>query len=251
MISFKKQKSGVRSDETGSALVYILIAIALLALLTVTFMEPSSQQTTSQSTFKTVAGVENQIELIRSAIQQCVLSYPKGDPTIVTGGGSPTDPGAKKNYPINPDSDHYVSATPGKSGDRLVKNIRCPGNNPGGANQDDHALIFTGSDGKYLPPPPDLFGDWQYYNGTDGVFFWIASDKTDAFIKASLTKIDGKYAECEMDVIDTSDAPAGAKDLDAAGDVECPANNVCLRLRMIKNPGAVYNGDADNDESGC
>lgn len=119
-----------RAPENGSALVYILIAIALLAALTFTFMEPSSQQTSSQNTFKTQTALQGQIDMIRSAVQECVLSYPKGDKTIDTS-GSGSDPGARDNYPINPDSTHYTAATPGRSGDRLVKNIRCPGNNPG------------------------------------------------------------------------------------------------------------------------
>lgn len=242
---------GQGQSERGSALVYILIAIALLALLTFTFMEPSSQQTTSQNTFKAGSNIKSQAELIRSSIMECVISYPRGDSTISISGGGATDPGARRNYPINPDSNHYTSATPGKAGNRYVKNMRCPGNNPGGVNRMNHALIYGGSDGKFLPPPPDLFSDWQLYNGTDGVFFWIATDKTDAFLKAALEKLDSEFAECEADLVDTSDSPAGAKDLDAAATVTCPSGNLCFRVRMIKNPSAVYNGDAEGDESGC
>src|SRR5690606_21998012 len=140
------------SNESGSALVYILIAIALLAALTFTFMEPSSQQTSSQNTFKMVSNMEAQINMIQSSIQECVLSYPRGDSTIdVTVSGS--DPYARDNYPINPNSSHYTTATPGQSGDRLVRNMRCPGNNPGSPNDKNHALVFGGAAGKFLPPP--------------------------------------------------------------------------------------------------
>lgn len=235
-----------RKHEKGSALIYILIAIALLAVLTITFMEPSSQQTSSQNTFKTLTEVESQSNVIRSALQECVLSYPRGDAAIDnTGGGS--DPGARKNYPINPDSTYYATATPGRSGDREVRNIRCPGNNPGGANVDDHELIFAGGEGKFLPPPPDLFGEWQYYNGTDGIFFWTATDKSDAFLLAALSKLDDKFAECEADIID---ATGGAEDLNSGGDLECAGTNVCFRVWMImNNTVAVFNGDADGDET--
>ncbi|MGB4057361.1 MAG: hypothetical protein WBK77_04690 [Alphaproteobacteria bacterium] len=239
-----------RACEKGSALVYILIAIALLAALTVTFMEPSSQQTSTQNTFKTLAEVEGQANVIRASIQECVLAYPKGDNTIDNGGGG-TDPGARKNYPINPNSAHYATATPGQSGDRLVRNIRCPGNNPGGANKDDHELIFTGQEGKFLPPAPDLFSDWQFYNETDGIFFWADTDKTDAFLLTALSKLDEKFGECEADIIDTSDAPAGAKDLDSLGVVECAAGHVCFRVWLVKKSSAVFNGDVDGDEAGC
>ncbi len=247
-----------RKAEKGSALVYILIAIALLAALTITFMEPSSQQASSQNTFKTLTEIESQSSMIRAAVQECVLAYPRGDKCIndnpaaycTTAAG--TDPGARENYPINPDSAFYANATPAEAGNRFVRNIRCPGNNPGQtADHDDHELIFTGNDGKYLPPAPDLFNDWQFYNGTDGVFFWTETDKTDAFLLTAMAKLDEKFSECEADIVDTSDAPAGAKDLDSDTTLTCPANNVCFRVWMIKNGSAVFNGDADGDEAGC
>ncbi len=234
-----------RADESGSALVYILIAIALLAALTITFMEPSSQQTSSQNTFKTLTEVESQEALIRSAIQECVLSYPKGDPTIVNSGGSPEDEGARKTFPIKPNSTHFTGATILPTVDRLVKDIRCPGNNPGGVNMKEHALIFSGANGRLLPPPPALFSDWQYYNGNDGIFFWTETDKTDAFLEAALKKLDEQYSECETDIVD---ARSSAQDLDDDGDVQCPSGSVCFRSWMIKTSSAVFNGDTDLDE---
>ncbi|MEM7650891.1 MAG: hypothetical protein AAF204_02270 [Pseudomonadota bacterium] len=239
----------MRASETGSALVYILIAIALLAALTVSFMEPSSQQTSSQNTFRTTAALQGQIDTIRSAIQECVLIYPNGDPTINTAPVG-SDPNPNTRYPINPDSTHYTSATPGRSGDRLVRNMRCPGNITT-ANAYDHALVFTGASGKFLRPAPDLFGDWQIYNGEDGVFYWTETDKTDAFVVSALEKLDEKFSECEADVIDTSVAPAGAKDLDSNSLLTCPANNLCFRVWVIQNGTAVFNGDANTDETSC
>ncbi len=235
-----------RASETGSALVYILIAIALLAALTITFMEPSSQQTSSQNTFKTVTEVQSQESLIRSAIQQCVLSYPKGDQTIVNTGGGSTDDGARKTFPLKPNSTHFTGATIGPTAGRLVKDIRCPGNNPGNpGDENEHALIFSGADGKLLPPAPALFQDWQYYNGDDGVFFWTETNKTDAFLEAALKKLDEQYAECETDIVD---ARGSAQDFDSDGTVECPAGSVCFRSWMIRTASAVFNGDTDGDE---
>ena len=231
-----------RASEKGSALVYILIAIALLAALTVSFMEPSSQQTSSQNTFKTVAALQGQVDSIRAAIQECVLLYPEGDRCInnhtPTGHCTTTttsDPGARENYPINPDSTHYTNATPARSGDRLVRNLRCPGNNGGeNANHDDHELLFSGAAGKFLPPAPDLFEDWQYYNGEDGVFYWTRTTKSDAFVNAALQKLDAKFSTCEADIID---ATGGALDLDSetTPQTECAAGNVCFRIWLISN----------------
>jgi len=248
-IKLQTKRASARKGEKGSALVYILIAIALLAALTVSFMEPSSQQTSSQNTFKTAVALQGQVDMIRSAIQECVLSYPQGDITIdntVSG----TDPGARKNYPIKPNSTHFTGADVGPTTDPLVSEIRCSGDQ-NGADPNDHDMIFGGSSGKFMQPPPDLFDPWQYYNGTDGIYFWTETDKTDAFILSALAKLDDNFSECEADVIDAS---GGAIDLDSAAtaQTQCPDGHVCFRVRMITNePAAEYNGDTDSDEAGC
>lgn len=243
-----ERSNGERASETGSALVYILIAIALLAALTISFMEPSSQQTSSQNTFKTSTNLQGQTDTIRSAIQECILLYPEGDNTIDTASDG-TDPGADDMFPINPNSDHYASATIDQSGDRLVKNIRCPGDSTT-SNAYDHALIFGSTSGKFMPPQPDLFEEWQYYNGNDGVYFWTESTKSDAFILSALETLDEKYSECEADVID---ATSSAIDLDSAATAEtqCTSGSVCFRVWMKINDSAEYNGDTDSDETSC
>lgn len=216
----------------GSALVYILIAIALLAALTVTFMQPSGQQTTSQSAFRTTADLEAQANQIRAVIQKCVLSFPQGDNNI-------PDPGVRKNYPIDPDSAYYNGASPGRSGDQRVKNIRCPGNNPGSPNEKDHALLFSASTGDFLPPKPDLFDDWEYYNGDGGIFFWTKTNKTDPFIAAALEKLDDKYSECEADVIDATGGNVNFEN----GGTRCPNGYTCFRMIVLKGDDTDYYGD--------
>lgn len=240
-----KVKNYRSKTESGSALVYILIAIALLAALTFTFMEPASQQTSSQNTFKTISAVESQIHLIRSAIQQCILTYPRGDTTI--NASSTTDQGANDIYPINPNSSHFSSAAPGQSGDRLVRNIRCSGHNATG-NAEDHVRIFSGQSGRFLPPAPPLFSDWQYYNGDDGIFFWLETDKSDLYIRSALAKLDDKYSECEVDIVDAS---TSAENLDSNGDVQCTSGSLCFRMFMITTASATYRGDEDGDEVSC
>ncbi len=237
----KPKGAAVRHSERGSALVYILIAIALLAALTFTFMEPSSQQTSSQNTFRTVTAVQSQMDVIRSAIQECVLTYPNGDPNIDTS-GTGSDPNARVNYPINPDSTYYTAATPGRSGNQLVSAIRCPGDNPGGANVANHARVFSGASGKFLPPPPDLFQAWEYYNGEDGVFFYTRTDKSDSFLISALEKLDDKYSECETDIID---ATASAVNMESNTAFSCPSGSVCFRAWMIMNGTAVH------QDAGC
>jgi hypothetical protein len=242
----KAGKGYARAGERGSALIYILIAIALLAALTVAFMGSSNQQTQSQNSFKLVSELQSQIEFIRSTVQECVLTHPGGDATIdISSGGS--DPDADRRYPIKPNSAHFTDATIHPTAGRLVKDLRCPGNpgdQPGDTvatpnNAINHAPIFGGSTGKFMPPPPALFDDWQWYNGTDGVFMWISTSKSDAFIQSAFDKLNDGFAPCEADKIDASGGSPVA--LDAAGTVSCAAGDTCFRVWIkTSDTSAVY-----------
>ena len=234
-------KQGMKtSTEQGSALVYILIAIALLAALTVSFMEPSSQQSQGQNTFKMVSEINSQAELIRTSIQECVLVYPGGDSTAIGTGDQKNQP-----YPLRP-SDAFFDAQCGageSAADDTIGGIRCPGN-PG--NDACHLDIFGGTSGKFVPPRPSLFSsDWQYYAGDDGVFIWIETNKSDPYIQTALDKLDASYATCETDIIDAS---AAQEDMDSevADYAVCPAGSKCFRLWLITKATAVY-----PDEIGC
>lgn len=221
-----------KTAQKGSALIYILIAIALLAALTATFMDDSSQQTTSQNAFNTVTDLNTQINFIRSAIQECVLTYPQGDASIATAFTPP--------YPFNPGSAYFSAAPCSCQATPATNNaaslLRCPGN-PGNSNQ--HAVIFGGSSGKFLPPPPKLFTEWQYFNGADGVFFYTRTDKTDSYLATALTKLDDQFSECEADVIVTAGSAWNMTTLGASGP-NCPANNRCFRIWLIAQPQNIY-----------
>ena len=256
----QNKKRAFQNNETGSALVYILIAIALLAALTVSFMEPSSQQTSSQNTFKTVAGVQGQIDVIRSAIQECVLIYPNGDSTIPDNGAAGyQDDGYNRPYPLDPDNTHMDASYRAAVGNKNVAEIRCPGNNDGAADQ--HLKVFSGGAGKFLPPPPDLFEPWRYYNGPDGVFYWIETEKSDAFVTAALEKLDAKFSDCETDVIVANGA---AVDLDSTGRAGASCNtdgtgdSTCFRVWMVTDNDDTDYGGAETtatstypDETAC
>ena len=237
----RRSRNG-RSGEHGSALVYILIAIALLAALTVTFMEPSSQQVTSHNTFETVSTLNTQINFVRSSVQECVLTYPAGESGITSATNFP--------YPVNPSSTYLTSP----DANDQVRNIRCPGN-PGGSST-DHADIFASSSGKFLPPPPSLFGEWVYHNGADGVFFYTQTDNSDAFLQTAMQKLDDQFSECEADVIDASGGDIELTTTAGASDPKCINNSstsTCFRVWMIIQAAAAgaYNGDTDGDEGSC
>ncbi len=238
-----------RLSERGSALIYILIAVALLAALTVSFMEPSSQQTQSQNSFKIYSELGSQASFIQSAIQECIIGHSEGDSTLTA-----TE---QKNvpYPINPNDSFFDNegVTPGSAADDTIDGIRCPGN-PG--DDPDHAEIFSGVSGKFMPPPPPLFGEWQYYSGDDGVFFYIATDKTDAYIQTAFEKLDEKYAVCEADVID---ATGGAVNMSTdtapvaggTGVRTCPNGSTCFRVWVISRASALYQAGGPEDTAGC
>lgn len=241
-MNFQKNNKMKSAAEHGSAFVYILIAIALLAALTTSFMRPSSQQTTAQQSFKTISNLKSQIEFIRSTIQQCVISNPDGDRGA--NGSSGLIGTSNTPYPINPSSTYLASPD---ANDQL-QHIRCPGD-PGTSN--DHADIFTGRTGKFLPPPPDLFEDWIYNNNADGVFIYNSTDKTDAFLDTALQKLDDEFSECEADIIDATAGDIELTSTATASDPECPSGSKCFRLWLVTQPSAVYNGDTDGEEASC
>lgn len=223
------------SPQRGSALVYILIAIALLAALTSTFMDSSSQQTSSQNAVTLAAQIKSQADLISSAINECTLTYPQGDAgtagLTTVGQHQPLQP-----YPLMPNNTYLASPVSSTA----VSYLRCPGN-PGNSN--NYAPLFGGTSGKFLPPAPNLFGEWTYYNHTDGVFFFIMTDKTDAFIETALKAVDSKYSACESQYID---ARAGAVAFSIAGARTCAAGFQCLRIWIAPRTPTLYPG-----ETGC
>ncbi len=219
-------------------------------------MQPSNQQASSQNTVRAHTDLKSQIDFMRSAIQECVISYPKGDRCINDNAAAAycnnpagvSDAGARNHYPLDPASTHYTNATPGPTATHLASDIRCPGNNGGeNGNHDDHAPLFGGASGKFMPPKPDLFEDWQYYSGNDGVFIWTYTTKTDPFIISALTKLDEEFSECEADVI-TGGATVY---LDSDDTYLCAANSICFRVRLLTTGSATWEGDTDTDESGC
>lgn len=230
-------------SQSGSALIYILVAIALLAVLTASLMDSSSQQTQSQNQTNLVSEISSQVSLISSSIQECVLSYPDQDSSLTST--------QQKNapYPIQPADTYFSTSTPAAAANNNLQNIRCPGN-PGGTGltRKNHALIFGGSSGKFLPPPPNLFTAWEYYNGDDGIFFFTSTNKSDSYITSALTKLNAKYSKCEADVIDATASPVNLSSdttSGASGVRTCPSGYKCFRYWIIHKTSSVAK------EAGC
>jgi len=215
------------SSQRGGALIYILIAIALLAALTGTFLNSGGQSTRTQSAFKLATELNSQSRVIRSGIQDCILRYPQGDDAI-------TETGYIDPYPLNPDSNdsEYSSY---KVADRYASEIRCPGA--------AYIKVFGESLSGFLPPQPGLLEPWVYFNGSEtiegqafnGVFFQIESDKSDPFIGESMAKADTLYSACEVDY-QIGDGTNG-----------CSNGAQCLRFWIIRRGGGPTADGSPNE----
>ena len=213
-------------SQDGSALIYILIGIALIGTLTATMLNGSKQNAASQKSFQLAHKMEADIKFIEAAIQECIINYPAGDPTVNS--SSTTDAGYITPYPVNTNSDHFVGSTLGKTTLSLVTNIRCPGD-PGVDN--NHAPIFDPAKGLFMPPSSSNITTWAYSNmaGTylgesvDGVFITTIATKTDLYIQDAMKKVENKYPACKVDFIE-GDGTNG-----------CANNGFCLRYWIVRN----------------
>lgn len=190
--------------QRGSVLIYILIAIALIGALTAVFMQPASQQNRSQNSFRLAAELNGQVNLIRAAVQDCLLQFPEGDSSIA-------EVGYHTPYPLNPNSMHLPDASPAiRAPNREVAYLRCPGNNPGGAARAEHREMFGAASGRFMPQTPALMDAWTYYNGTgatvegatlSGVYFETGSMASDAYVGEAMARVAEQYGACEAQYI--------------------------------------------------
>ena len=231
--------------QHGSALVYILVAIALLAALTASLMDSSSEQTQAQNASSLSSEISSQSRFIRGVIDSCYLLYPDGDADLLTGSGH-AQAGEQMNhpYPIRPNHPYFAAHTDGRAPTDQVDNLRCPGN-PG--DDVDHADMFGGNSGKFMPPAPKLLSQWRYYAGADGVFYFTATDKTDPYIEQAFDKVDSLHSDCEADHIDATggavtitsdDVYTNGTDASEAA-LTCPNNYRCLRIWIKRNDSSL------------
>jgi len=219
------------SSEKGGALIYILIAVALLAALTTTFIQPGGQSARTQNAFKLATQLNSQSRVIRSGIQDCILRYPQGDSDI-------SDDDYYSPYPLNPTSTAFTTSDMTDQ----VSLLRCPGTSAA-AGVDDHILIFGGSGefSNYLSPAPKPLGEWTYFNdgkdtpvavdgnNMDGVYYETRAAVVDPSIGEAMTKIDGLMSACEVDhIVGNADGTNG-----------CAEDTQCLRFWIIRGSGTT------------
>ena len=105
-----------RTNEQGNVLFFILIAVVLMGALTYTMTNTGGDQSsTNISANRLAEDLQNQAQMIRSALSECTLVNNYGYPDAATS---------------------------------LVKDLKCK------TSDTDEQLIFAGSGSRVLPLPP-------------------------------------------------------------------------------------------------
>jgi hypothetical protein len=173
-----------KDGQRGSVMFYIFLAIALLAALTFFFTRDTRDNASVQTANKIAQELYVQSNLIRSAIVECTLSYPEGAGDVDGDGlicsdtsgacASKIVDNANAPFPLNPylPTTHTnltlatFSPAAGNATDNIVRNVSCliPPVPP--ATNSTQRLIFqgTGSQARFLPPPPSGWPEWTYSN---------------------------------------------------------------------------------------
>jgi type II secretory pathway pseudopilin PulG len=220
-ISYKNTHYPNNASQHGGALVYILMAIAMIGVLTGTLLQSGGQGARAKKSIELAQQLDAQIQFIKAALQECAIMHPSGDPTI--NDGSVTDNGYIAPYPVEPASSHFSGSTDGAAADNRVFRLKCPGN-PGIDN--NHSPIFGPTTGRFFPPTVLLNHNWFYSNrdGTSngrnvhGVNIRISPFSTlDPYVKDALERLDAKYNDCELEYIPNGDSTNG-----------CTAGRDCL-----------------------
>jgi len=202
--------------NSGNVLFYVFMAVGLIAALTYAFLKDSRENFASQNAVNIAESLYAQVNMVRSAVQQCVMEYPEGGEgtcggSVVACGNAPcscadlnhdgvidsTNDNPNIPYPLNPSStlnpNSRAAATVGTD---YVRNLSCVGALPASA------LMFQGANnqGRFLPPPPPGFPEWTYANTTaDGVYIQIIAPGDTAAINA-ITRLRNKFNTCQAEV---------------------------------------------------
>ncbi|MBU6474709.1 MAG: hypothetical protein KGQ70_01975 [Alphaproteobacteria bacterium] len=182
-------------------MLYVLLAVGLLAALTYYFAQDSNENYAAQDAIHISEELYAQINMIKAAVVECSLEYPNGGPYV--GGVSEN---SNNPFPINPSSANVTQEVAGCTatsnapnciaafGNDDVSNLSCPGAGIG------YEMLFSGANnqGRYLPPMPAGFTDWFYGNDATGVY--ITTTTTAPSDPASIDALDrlmGKFTSTQ------------------------------------------------------
>ena len=181
------------SYECGSVLLYIFVAIGLLGALTMSFVNSSTEDLTSERASRAAEQLYNQILMVSAAIQECTISYPNGGGDLDADGDIDTSDNPNSPYPLSP-SDPLNPG--GAAANDYIDQIKCPGAPAG------EELIFDISEGRFPPKAPVQFAAWEYYNGGVSpnrvVQFWTSAPTSSKYQDIAFDIVDRRFAPCQV-----------------------------------------------------
>ena len=185
-----------RFDHTcqqGSAIIYVFVAIGLLAALTYSFVKDSGQSVVAQSAHRTSEDLYIQASTIRAAIVECAVQYPNGGGDMDGDGDIDSTDNPNNPYPVLPT---YANNPHGVAADNTVRNLSCTGAPAAEAN------IFQGTNnkGRFLPPATSGFGEWVYGNDADGVYIRVTATAASAITVNALDRVMARFSACQADL---------------------------------------------------
>jgi hypothetical protein len=139
----------------------------------------------SQLSNKTAQELYVQANLIRSAITECTLAYPGGGGDLDGNGTVDAADNPNTPFPLNPSGALNNALAPATTfSNDNARNLGCI------VSSSAKKLIFqgSGSQGRFLPPPPPGYSEWNYANDASGVRITITApaSATDATAMAKL-----------------------------------------------------------------
>jgi len=193
--SFLSIKSlSLTSRQSGSVIFYIFLAVGLLGYLTFSLTKNSRTNTVAQSAFRMTEDLTIQANAIKVAVLECVGDYPGGGGDLDGNGSIEAADNDNPPYPLSPSDPNNPSGGAG-AGNNDVRDLECPG------APDGQRAIYdgVGTTGRFLAPPKNGFGEWEYFNDADGVRLKLVGGEDASTIQA-LNAIDAKHATCQVDV---------------------------------------------------
>ncbi len=189
----KKRSFRFCGNERGSVLFYIFLAVGLLAAVTYAFVKDSRQGVTTQNAYRIAEELQQQIQMIRAGVQECVLEYPGGGGDLDASGVVDDTDNPNTPYPLDPSN----ALNPGgAAANDQVRNLQCVG-----APDATRWNIFQGANnqGRNLAPIPSGFSEWTYTNDADGVYIQTTAPQDASSIDA-LNRLLAKYESCQAEL---------------------------------------------------
>ncbi len=178
--------------QQGNILLYILIAIFLAGMLTVTLTQgPQKSALTGQMDELTVA-IKSDISVIESAVMDCVIMYPKGGPDDNGDGTISVTENANNPFPMG-------SGIAGYSWNEINGGgVGCPGAPHDSFN--DFVPILDSKEGRALKILSDTTNYETYFLNSDqgeGVLLEITKPVSDPVWLEAIKRLNDSYSKCK------------------------------------------------------